>query len=100
MTLPPDILCIGAVLWDVIGRADAPLGLGLYRPQRRAFGLASMADRRRGKRRLGQRQLGRNLGWQETGLASRAGSRHARACLFEQQRRQAMVIAVCQSSPR
>ena len=30
----PDILCIGAVLWDVIGRADAPLGLGADVPGR------------------------------------------------------------------
>ena len=34
MTLSPDILCIGAVLWDVIGRADAPLGLGADVPGR------------------------------------------------------------------
>ena len=30
----PDILCIGAVLWDVIGRADTPLGLGSDVPGR------------------------------------------------------------------
>ncbi|MFN3147879.1 MAG: PfkB family carbohydrate kinase [Paracoccaceae bacterium] len=28
MTRAPDILCIGSVLWDVIGRADRPMQLG------------------------------------------------------------------------
>lgn len=30
----PDVLCIGAVLWDLIGRADAPLQTGDDRPGR------------------------------------------------------------------
>lgn len=31
---PPDILCIGAVLWDLIGRADTPMAQGDDRPGR------------------------------------------------------------------
>jgi len=35
MTLPrPEVLCIGAVLWDLIGRADSPLQPGDDRPGR------------------------------------------------------------------
>ena len=30
--LRPDILCIGAVLWDIIGRTDLPMGLGNDKP--------------------------------------------------------------------
>lgn len=30
----PDILCIGAVLWDIIGRCDAPMALGNDKPGR------------------------------------------------------------------
>lgn len=32
MTRKPDILCIGAVLWDIIGRCDAPMVLGNDKP--------------------------------------------------------------------
>ncbi|MFN3261400.1 MAG: PfkB family carbohydrate kinase [Pikeienuella sp.] len=32
--IPPDILCIGAVLWDVIGRAEVPMPPGADRPGR------------------------------------------------------------------
>lgn len=32
MTHKPDILCIGAVLWDIIGRCDAPMVLGNDKP--------------------------------------------------------------------
>ena len=32
MTSKPDILCIGAVLWDIIGRCDDPMVLGNDRP--------------------------------------------------------------------
>lgn len=32
MTSKPDILCIGAVLWDIIGRCDAPMVLGNDKP--------------------------------------------------------------------
>lgn len=34
MTLPPDILCIGSVLWDVIGRCDTTMRLGSDMPGR------------------------------------------------------------------
>lgn len=32
--MTPDILCIGACLWDIIGRADAPMAYGDDRPGR------------------------------------------------------------------
>ncbi len=34
MTAKPDILCIGAVLWDIIGRCDLPMALGNDKPGR------------------------------------------------------------------
>ncbi|MGL5008991.1 MAG: PfkB family carbohydrate kinase [Paracoccaceae bacterium] len=34
MTNPPDILCIGSVLWDIIGRADRTMHLGADVPGR------------------------------------------------------------------
>lgn len=34
MSVRPDILCIGSVLWDVIGRTDLPMGLGNDKPGR------------------------------------------------------------------
>jgi sugar/nucleoside kinase (ribokinase family) len=34
MSARPDILCIGSVLWDVIGRCAAPMGAGADRPGR------------------------------------------------------------------
>ncbi|NNE51998.1 MAG: kinase, partial [Sulfitobacter sp.] len=34
MTPSPDILCIGSVLWDVIGRAETPMRLGSDMPGR------------------------------------------------------------------
>lgn len=34
MTHTPEILCIGSVLWDVIGRSDAPMRLGSDMPGR------------------------------------------------------------------
>lgn len=32
MSMKPDILCIGAVLWDIIGRCDQPMVLGNDKP--------------------------------------------------------------------
>jgi sugar/nucleoside kinase (ribokinase family) len=32
--MSPDILCIGAVLWDVIGRTPGPMGVGADVPGR------------------------------------------------------------------
>ncbi|WP_284265125.1 PfkB family carbohydrate kinase, partial [Roseicyclus amphidinii] len=34
MTRNPDILCIGSVLWDIIGRTDLPMALGNDKPGR------------------------------------------------------------------
>ena len=34
MTKAPDILCIGSVLWDVIGRSPKPMHLGADQPGR------------------------------------------------------------------
>ncbi|NKX46024.1 PfkB family carbohydrate kinase [Roseicyclus persicicus] len=34
MTQRPDILCIGSVLWDIIGRTDLPMALGNDKPGR------------------------------------------------------------------
>ncbi|MGA0925043.1 MAG: kinase, partial [Lutimaribacter sp.] len=31
---PPSILCIGSVLWDIIGRSTQPMPLGADRPGR------------------------------------------------------------------
>jgi sugar/nucleoside kinase (ribokinase family) len=39
----PDLLCIGAVLWDVIGRADMHMGLGADRPGRITRGPGGVA---------------------------------------------------------